>query len=257
MTINLPGCNRDVDIRGMSTGEMDLLTNPAHVKSGRALRTIVKKCLLTPDIQLENLLYGDFIVLTIAVRRATYGDECDFIAQCSFCKHGGTYTVDLSQLPARQGDRELVERQLQDPEACHAYTFPECGRTARFRLEQGEQQPVTPKQLRVETLQRRIVAVDGLKESGTPLRVFLRDELPGGDTSDFLRYYDQVSPGIDDEVRVNCTGCGVEFQCNMSPGLESFFDRSKQKTSGEPNSTLRARPVSPSESTCLGPSATA
>ena len=244
ITITLPGCKQDVNIRSIRIGEKDLFTNPAEVKNGRALRQILKKCIQTPDIDLNTMLTCDYNALLIGVRRATYGDDCDFIAQCPFCNHGDTYTADLSQMPVLQGDRKLVDRQLKDPDATHPYTFPECGRTARFRLERGCPKTTDPGKVAVQTLQRRIVAVDGLEKTGMPLLAFLGDELTAGDACDFLEYYNQVSPGIDDEVQLNCTECGVEFQTQILLDYRGFFRRSKRKNSGRQNSALPAKAAS-------------
>lgn len=258
LTVNLPGCNRVVEVRDMKVRDMQLLTDPAQVKSGRALKTILTNCLVTPDIDADTLLTCDCNALLLAVRRATFGDDYDFTAFCPACGESAPYTVDLSRLEPKHGDQDSARRELQDPKACHPYTFPECGRTARFHLCVGltAQNPRTTGQELVDALTRRIVAVDDLKESGMPLRVFLRDELSAGDAAAFLDHYAAVEPGYDDQVRLICSKCGAEFESTLPLEASGFFRRSKHKSCGGPSSVSPARAASASASTSPGPSAT-
>lgn len=258
ITIKLPGCNRDAEVRGMKVREMQLLTNPAQVKSGHALKTILTNCLQTPDIDVDTLLTCDCNALLLAARRATFGDDYDFNASCPNCGQSSSYTVNLSEMQAKLGEQDLARRQLQDGETTHVYIFPECGRAARFRLCVGlSVQNAAAGQEMVDALMRRIVAVDGLKESGMPLRVFLRDELSAGDATDFLEYYARVEPGYDDQARLTCPKCGTEFELTLPLEANGFFRRSKPKSCGEPSFASPVKAALPSESTCPGPSATA
>lgn len=258
MTTTLPGSERDVDVHSMKVCDMQLLTAPAKTKNGNSIKTILTNCLETPHIQVDTLLTCDCNALLLAVRRATFGDDYDFTTACLSCNKSGTYTVDLAQLEPKQGDQKLVRRQLQDPQALHPYTFPECGRTARFHLCTGlnTQSTQTAGQELLDTLTRRIVSVDGLKETGMPLKVFLRDELSAGDAIAFLEHYADVEPGFDDQVQLACPKCGGEFEITLPLEANGFFRRSKRKSSGKPSSASPAKVPSASESTCRGSSAT-
>ena len=239
MTINLPGCQRDVDVLSMKVYDMELLTDIAKIKSGRAIKAILTRCLKTPDIDIDTLLTCDCNILLLAARRATFGDDYDFTTFCPACGDSAPYTVDLSQMEPKPGDQELVQRQLQDPKALFPYTFPECGVVARCRLRTGPnaQNPQASSGQRIlDALLDRIVTVDDLNKTGMPLKVFLRNELSAGDAIAFFEHYADVEPGVDDQVQLVCSKCGSEFETTISLESTGFFRRSKRKSCGKPSS---------------------
>ncbi len=213
----------------------------------QALQQVLATCLREPtDLNLDTLLACDYSALILAMRRVTFGNDCDCVATCPACDKQETYTVDLSQLMVYPGDPQLVQRQLQDPQATHLFTLPQCGRRAHFRLCSGKQmtelasanrlaQPHATGPL-LHTLLQRLCRIEGLEQSGTPLKVFVRDQLSAGDAAAFLQFYQQVEPGYDDEVHLTCPHCHSSFEHTLSLEAAHFFPAFHRKRSyGRPN----------------------
>lgn len=236
LSVTLPGCQKEVSVRGLTVGQLEKLSQAGKTSSlMQVLKEILTSCTHNPSLDLDTTLACDCNALLLAIRRATFGEECDFLAHCPVCEKQETYTVDLSELRVRSGNREIVERQLADPQATHSFAFPFCEKKACFRLTMGKElfsdfgqdlQGQTSSPLLYNLLQR-LCKVEGL--GSMPLKVFVCNELSAGDAADFLEYYIKVEPGYEDKVHLRCCHCTAEFEDTLILGQADFFRRSRGK----------------------------
>jgi len=241
LTITLPGSQQHVSLIPLTVGQMEQLSQAMHThRPKQALKSILTACIQTPTcVDLDTLLACDCNALLLGMRRVTFGNACDFTTTCPACSQQDIYTVDLSQLKALPGDPQLVRRQLDDPQATHPFTFPQCGLQGYFRLCTGKQLFIdapqqVPGQLHstgplLHALLQRLCRVDGLQETGMPLKVFVRDKLSAGDATAFLELYKEAEPGYDDQVELTCRHCQASFEHTLSLEAAHFFQRSHRK----------------------------
>ena len=242
LTITLPASQQNVTLAPLTVGQMEQLGQAMqNNRPTQALKNILTACIHTStSVDLDTLLACDCNALLLGMRRATFGDDCDFATACPVCGKQDTYTVDLSQLKELPGDPQLVQRQLDDPLATHAFTFPQCGLRAHFRLCTGRQlftedPQHTPGEFStgplLQALLERLCRVEGLQETGMPLKVFVRDKLSAGDATAFLELYKEVEPGYDNQVELTCQHCQTSFEHTLSLETAHFFHRSHRKKS--------------------------
>ena len=245
LSIILPASQQEITLAALTVGQMELLAQP-NKQMGRILKKTIYSCVQSPqNLDLDTLLACDCNAIMLAMRRATFGDDCDFLAACPACSKQGTYTIDLSQIKELPGDAEVLQRQLADPQATHTFTFPQCGLQGHFRLCTGKElftdaPEYTPGQLStgplVHALLQRLCHVEGLQEIGMPLKVFVRDKLSAGDATVFLELYKAVEPGYDDQVELTCPHCEASFEHTLSLEASHFFHRShRKKPYGKPS----------------------
>lgn len=99
---------QEVEYRGMTGREEDILTNRKKVMSGEALDEVLANCTLrigeNKNVQIgdvQRLKGPDRAALLIAIRRESFGDELTADLKCDECREMFGVSVDLSQLPDR------------------------------------------------------------------------------------------------------------------------------------------------------------
>lgn len=234
LSISLPALKREVTVRTMQVKEFDLLTNKQKMMGGEALDELFKNCIQDQDINLDNLLSADRNALLIGIRRATFGDLYEFAVKSPYAssEKPQVFEINLSELEYRSGDRELVEKRLQDPQAKFPFTLPS-GKKILWRFTDGSDFKKALKILKGETkatqdLLLRIVEVEGLKEEGIPLKRFV-SEMDYEDMAEFNEYYEEKTPAIDDKIELICQETGELFTVKFEINVENFFKRNSRK----------------------------
>lgn len=233
----LPALKKNVQVRGMRVREMDVLSDKRALLSGTAVDLILAGCCLDESIDISKILSADRNALFTAIRRATYGDEYEFNIGCPACGTRALYSVDLAQLPIIEGDEEMIKRQIDDPKTLHKFKFPICGKMAYWSFATSADEKERLKIIKnnqdkkaTKSLLLTIKNVEGLKDEGIPLKVFVND-LEAEDAEAFADYYKECEPGVDDKIDLICENglCNSEFQVVMPLDRENFFKRSTKK----------------------------
>lgn len=236
LEVFLLASKRDVTLRGMKVKEVNQLTNRQAMSSGAAMEAILKDCLVTPGVDLDDALQADRNCVFFGIRRATFGNEYDFKVKCPACSEPADYEVDLAKLDVNEGNPAMISEALADPKATFPFVLPESGSTVRWRFLRGrdnkkiiEMQKKKSDRLASESLLLRVVEVDGLREAGIPLKRWA-EELDAGDLQALTEYIDSCTPGYDDKIHVYCQNglCGARIDMTMPIDAESFFKRSSK-----------------------------
>jgi len=233
MEIHLPGLDQIVNVRPLKVKEINLLTDRASLQNGETVNRLLKDALVDSFIDPITLLDGDRNAILFGVRRATWLDDYDITVSCPACRQRQDFTVDLSNIQEKSGDRDLIKKRYEEPNFLAPFQFKGCGLTAWWRFTDGSDfkklidiNKKKSNQLASESLALRIKRIEGSKE-GVPIKRVL-EELDASDMSDFNEYYDECAPGHDTKVDLICTNglCGAEFTVDMPIEPENFFKRS-------------------------------
>lgn len=114
LTKTLP-LGTEVELKGMTGRDEDLLTNKKKVQDGSAIDELMANCTVrlgeTTKVQvgdINRLEEPDRSSLLLAIRRESYGDEMDAELTCSECKKKWNVQVDLSTIEDKNAPDDYV-----------------------------------------------------------------------------------------------------------------------------------------------------
>lgn len=233
----LYGLGQEVEVRSMKVSEIDVLTDKKKMAQGDALDTILKNCLVTPDIDTIKLLSSDRNSLLIGVRRATFGEIYEFSIKSptQTDDRAQTYEIDLSELGGFEGDRELVEKWLSERKTTFSYKM-DCGKIIEWRFVDGTDFKKMLKQIKrgddraTADLMARIVSVkeENGEKISEPLKQFIKN-MDYIEMDDFNEHYKERCPFVDDTIELECQETGEFFQAKLQLDIENFFKRNSPK----------------------------
>ena len=226
---------KSVEIKSMTAKEEDILSSRALLKSGKALNTLIKACVVDKTIDTEQMLSGDRNAILIAIRITGYGSDYEVTIQCDDCNEKYKHNFDLRSLKIKPLGAEPIQPGV------NAFEFP---------------LPVTKKRCIFKLLsgidERDLSAMqDGLKktlgvggnDASVTMRLFFNiiqigeeknrgklqeiiRNLPALDSRKLRKYIDDISPGIDMEQEVTCPHCGEKKGVTVPFGTEFFWPQS-------------------------------
>lgn len=235
-TVKLPALDQEVEVRSMKVSEIDILTDRKKMAQGDALDKILKNCLITENLDPVKMLSSDRNALLIAVRRATFGDLYEFASRSPFQTDDKNqdFEVNLSDLEMFGGDRDLVNKWIEDPKATFDYKM-ECGKIIEWRFVDGNDFKKMLQSIKrgadraTADLLARIVSV---KENGEkiqePLKRFIQN-MDFVDMDDFNEFYKEKAPYVDDLINLECQETGQDFEVRLQLDVENFFKRNSRK----------------------------
>lgn len=251
-----------LEVKPMGVDVDKMLTNQRLAQSGELLNKIVESCTrFPPDMDVRELLAGDFNFLLYYLRGITHGPVYEFVSDCPFCKTKNVYEFDLTELYST-----VKKNNPNYPEEPMSILLPKLSETfgkevyALLRLvrvddimkmsQPGNDQifdPVKHGQVRLRgknkhkttikndiddtskiyenSMKRQVVGfeIDNVKFTDSR-KLQLIEKLHQQDTSTIREFIDDISPGIDTSLEVVCnnTECGKESTISL-PWNENFF----------------------------------
>jgi len=219
-----------VEIKAMTAKEEDILTSRALLRTGRALDTLLKSCVVDRNIDVDSMLVGDRNAALIAIRITGYGQEYKVEIECPKCGEKCQHEFDLAKLP--------VKRLGVDPRspATNEFVFklPVSKVDVVFKLLTGaderELSTILDRMKKISggleslvtsRLTRQIVAIAG-ETDGTKLSAMIRS-MPAKDSRELRTYIDKISPGVDMTQTFLCQSCGEESEVDVPMGTEFFW----------------------------------
>jgi predicted Fe-Mo cluster-binding NifX family protein len=248
-----------VEIRPMSIYTEKILSTPRLAKSGQAFDMLFKNCVRFPDPNFDpiNLLAGDGTFLLFCIRGITYGNDYEFTIECSNedCRSQMMKEFDLNKLQgsiqyaSKEHDTEPFEITLPYMSSkvgrdfkvkvrmIRRYDYNSMVNTKRVADQFKEVQPkrkgtrqargVQPLNDIIErNLNTVIVEAMGTTDKGKIKQ--LVEKLHSSDTATIREFLDEVSPGIDTSIVVECPDCGTVINTQV-PITESFFRPKKHR----------------------------
>jgi hypothetical protein len=202
----------EIELREMTGGEEELLTNQRLIRNGDAVNQVLANCVLrigekgevgTSDVL--DMLSGDRLFTLVKLRQVSLGDEVELELVCpnQACRAKNHALVNLDGLPVTPygEEREFV------------FTLPASGSKVRFvhldghkekRLAQMQEPSISA------AMMIRILDIDGKAPSKKALA-----EMPMRDRSAVRQEMLRVDAGIDTKVEIDCDSCGSRIRTRL------------------------------------------
>lgn len=220
----------EVEIKGMTTQEEDILMSRALIKKGTVINELIRSCLKDPSIQVNDLISGDRNALMVAVRITGYGSDYSAKIQCPACEVHQDFAVNLSEL-------EIKPLEIMPAIAYtnkFSFVLPTCKKTIEFRFLTGrEEEEITTT---MENKKKKglvndnvvstrlfysIISVDG-NQDRAHIAKFIQ-YMPARDSLALRGYIDKHEPGIDMRHPFQCGQCGHSEVVAVPMGASFFW----------------------------------
>lgn len=214
-----------VEVKEITGDEEEVLAAP-NMHVNKKLSTLMAACTtaigeyrgrdqiakIVPD-----LTQGDRFYIMFAIRRVSLGDEMPLISKCPGCEQEQKVSVNLADL-------DLIK--MKDPmRRTYTLTLPKSGKPVQMKVltvrgedmiakasETGKDRLTAALLARTESIDGKPATLSDLKALSLLDRQFLRTE------------WQDYEGGVDTTVEVGCGACGLEYEMDVEPGSEGFFN---------------------------------
>lgn len=205
----------EVEIRGMTTREEDILMSRALIRKGTVISELIKSCMITPNVDVTSLVGGDRNALMVAVRILGYGADYSGHLDCPSCQVRNEIHVDLNSLEMKDlGTQPSIVGTNQ-----FTYTLPLGKQTVTFKLLTGREEEEIMASMEAKKkrgiqndnvittrLSYSILSVNGITDK-MKLTNFI-GVMPARDSNSLRAYMDKIEPGINMKFEFSCQSCG-------------------------------------------------
>ena len=224
-----------IEIREMGGDEEDILTSPVLIRSGNAIDSVLKSCILNKDIDIGELILGDRNSLIISLVLASYGNTYKADVTCNNCDFKNKeYVFDISQLKVKNLETEPIEKGKNE----FSFILPKSQLTVKFKLlthrEDKEIREVVDKLKKLSKDQKEkysttrlkyeLIAINNITDKARIASAIDTRQFPIKDILALRNHIDKISPDIITEQEFKCSSCG-EIDNVKIPIDYSFFRR--------------------------------
>jgi hypothetical protein len=223
-----------IELKYMTAKEEDILTSQNLIKKGIVLDELLKALIVTPGVQLEDLLISDKNAIFIAARRLAYGDKYPAKITCPKCEAENNVEIDLSTLKNREFDFSKYTK----GENAFTFDLPASKKSVVYRLLTHRDEQAIDAELKAlakvnktgsspemtTRLKYMIVGVDGETDRGK-IKVFV-DNLPSRDSVAFRKHVRDNTPDIDMNFDFKCAHCEHTERMGLPMGVDFFWPSS-------------------------------
>lgn len=214
----------EIELRGMTGDDEEILTNRKLMKDGAGINKVLANCIVRigQDTEIKeddvlNMLAGDRLFALVRLRQASYGDEIDMELRCTDPECDAVTGVHIDcedlEVTAYSGDVYGSPSMFELPSSKLIVEFVYLDGTMEKRMA-----AMKPVELNIHTpMLMRIKSVDGKPPSKNTLR--------GLAVSDLKALRDamtRLDGGIDTKVTARCIECGALLTTRLESN-ESFF----------------------------------
>lgn len=220
----------DVEIKGMTTQEEDILMSRALIKKGTVITELIRACLMDPTIVVNDLLSGDRNALMVAVRITGYGPEYTPQVQCPACEARQEYSMDLSNLDIKPLEIAPVTPGVNQ----FAFTLPISKKNVTFRFLTGKEEEeimalmenkkkkgLANDNVVTTRLFYSIISIDGETDRSKIAKQI--SWMQARDSLALRQYIDKHEPGIDMRHPFECKQCGHSEVVAVPMGASFFW----------------------------------
>jgi len=230
-----------VEIRHMTAKEEDILANQSLLKSGKAIDRMLQNVILTPDVDITDLLTGDKNAITVAARITGYGPEYSVDVTCPACgtKQKKSFDLSNSKIVGASFDRDTINEKLEGINVTDRGTFkvtlPASNFEAEFRMLTGKDEEKVESfanratnsekgSLLVDTISYMLVSVQDVTDY-SQIREFV-ENMPAKDSKYLRNLYAKLKPDIDLTQEFVCRDCKHEQDLEVPITAEFFWPQS-------------------------------
>jgi len=228
-----------VDIKYMTAREEDILSSQNLLKKGVVLTRLLESLIVTPGVNIDELLFGDKNALFVAARRLAYGDKYGPVEiTCKHCGESHKKVIDLSVVDNKDFDfskhtkgQNLFEFLL--PNSKKKITYKILTHSDEKSIDdeikrmtvatKGSSSAASPE---ITTrLKYMIVSIDGNMDRMF-ISNFVQNEFRSSDSLAFRTYVRDNTPNIDLTFTFVCDSCSHEERMDIPMGVSFFWPES-------------------------------
>lgn len=225
-----------VDIKYMTAREEDILSSQNLLKKGVVLTRLLESLIITPGVDINELLIGDKNALFIAARRLAYGDKYGPVeVVCKQCSETNKKVVDLSSIDNKEFDFSKYTRGQNQFE----YVLPKAKKKIVYKLLTHTDEMSIDEEIKRMTsatkgsstasspeittrLKHMIVSIDGNTDRMF-ITNFVQNEFASIDALAFRNYVRDNTPNIDTKFTFVCDYCSYEERMEIPLGVNFFW----------------------------------
>ena len=219
-----------IEMKYMTAREEDILTNPNFIKAGTVIDKLLNSLIITPNVDIDDLLTGDKNALMVAARVLGYGAEYEIKRLHPETNLASEAIVDLSKVK----DVYLDEKLIVDNKNEFEFTLPTSKTLITFKLITNKDEKLIEKEIEgmqklskvapegVIRMKHTILSVNGDYDKKT-IRTFIDNNLLARDARALRKYITDIQPGIDMNVNVEFKDGYVEESVYMPIGINFFW----------------------------------
>ena len=230
----LHGINQ-VEIKHMTAKEEDILANTDLIQKGVVIDRLLQNIIMTPNVDVKDLLSGDKNAIILAARITGYGSDYKTIVACPSCGHKSEKDFDLSDYETigASFDAQTLNESLEGVQITDSATFlttlPKSEFEVEFRMLTGKdeqrienfQKKSTSAGVLIDTLSMMIVSVNGIKDR---LQISeFAGNMPAMDSRFLRNLYQKLVPNVDLKQEFVCAKCNYEQAALGVPITTDFF----------------------------------
>ena len=222
-----------IDIKYMTAREEDILTSQNLIKKGVVLDKLLEALIVTPGVNLNDILVGDKNAIFIAARILAYGKDYKIKFKDPSTNEDVEDVIDLSKIEAKEFDFDKYERGSN----LFSYELPHCKKNVHWSLltHQDEQNiEAELKSLKKFTknknettevttrLKYMIKAING-DEDKAKIKQFVDRELLARDSLAFREHVRDNTPDLDMTFNFESEETGYEERMTIPLGVDFFY----------------------------------
>ena len=226
-----------IEIKYMTTKQEDILTSQTLLKKGLAINRMLQSILVTPGLDIKDLLIGDKNALTVAARVIGYGADYNAQMQCPSCNHVDKAAIDLTSSNNILDGTDWGELNIQAGDnGTFIITLPKTNVEMEVRLMTGHDEARITAQiqkqkkhnLRQSTLSDQMklvtVSLNGVTDRAQ-ISNFISN-MPALDARYFRKAYQRVTPSVSLKHDYTCPQCDYEADLEVPLQAEFFWPQS-------------------------------
>jgi len=180
-----------IEMRQMTAYDEDILSNSSYIKEGIIFDKLLEALIVTPNVDIDELIAGDKEWLVISSRILGYGNEYPVFILDKKIEKEVSATIDLSKLKAKTFDETA------DSNGCFEYIIPSTKDIIKYRfLSASDASKIQQESLTSTFLKMCIYSVNG-DSSETAIEEYLKYDLKAIDSRKFRKHIVDRAPGID------------------------------------------------------------
>ena len=225
-----------VDMKMMTAKEEDILTSQNLIKKGIVLDKLLESLIVTPGVNIDNLLLCDKNALFVAARRLAYGDSYGPVQiRCQKCYEENKETINLGELKEKPYEFDKISKSSNTFE----FVLPYSKKTVIFKLLSSKDEIDIDNELKATAkfvksggsteittrLKKMILAIDGKNDRGL-INKYIDSEMVSKDSMALRAYARTVTPELDMSFNFTCPSCSHEERMDVPMTVQFFWPES-------------------------------
>ena len=219
-----------VEIKYMTAREEDILTSQNLIKKGIVLDELLKALIVTPGVQLDDVLICDKNAIFVAARRLAYGDKYDGKSACPKCGEENEVKIDLNEVKPKEFNFAAHPK----GENRFSFELPIAKKVIVYKLLTHKDEQAIDAELKgyqkvakssspemTTRLKYMIVSVDGDETKSVIFKAV--DNMLAKDSMALRKHVRETTPDLDMTFNFTCASCSHNERMALPLGVDFFW----------------------------------